>query len=120
MEPPNDAPQVTVTTSDEGDGVRVVAVGEIDLVASPEFRQALSVAISRARDVDVDLTEVSFMDSSGLCALLEAKEQAYAAGVGFSVSAASRQVEGLFVHAGVAVDLGWPTYSHREADGTTR
>ena len=55
-------------------GVRVY--GELDLAAAEPFRGELAAAISRASGTNVliDLSGVTFMDSSGLRALLTALE----------------------------------------------
>ncbi len=53
----------------------VRAAGEIDLATAPVLQQRLSEAIeAKSRDVAVDLADVSFMDSTGLVALVEARE----------------------------------------------
>ena len=51
----------------------IVARGEIDLASSPEFRVAIHDLLDAGvRDVVVDLTAVSFIDSSGLGVLVGA------------------------------------------------
>jgi anti-anti-sigma factor len=48
-------------------------VGEIDLSSVDTLRRALAASIrSGAREVQVDLREVSFLDSSAMDALIEA------------------------------------------------
>jgi len=51
----------------------VVATGEIDLHTAPGLRRALAVAVALSGHVVVDLTEVSFMDSTGLAVVLRAR-----------------------------------------------
>ncbi|MCW3016103.1 MAG: anti-sigma factor antagonist [Solirubrobacterales bacterium] len=53
--------------------IRVSPAGELDLVTAPLLARALRGA-ERQGDADVllDLTQVSFMDSSGLAVILEA------------------------------------------------
>ena len=49
----------------------IVASGEIDLASSPEFRTAIHDLLdSGVRAIVVDLTAVSFIDSSGLGVLV--------------------------------------------------
>jgi len=51
--------------------------GEIDLNESPRVREALGVLVDQKTPVIyVDLTEVSYMDSSGLAVLIEALQRA--------------------------------------------
>jgi anti-sigma B factor antagonist len=51
----------------------VVASGEIDLHTAPGLRRALAVAVTMSGRVVVDLTDVSFMDSTGLAVVLRAR-----------------------------------------------
>lgn len=51
----------------DGSAVTVALVGEIDVAAADRVREALTCAISQARPrLIVDLSEVAFIDSSGL------------------------------------------------------
>jgi anti-sigma B factor antagonist len=53
------------------DGCSVVfAVGEIDLAASPVMREVMAEAVESGRHLIVDLSAVSFLDSTGLSVLL--------------------------------------------------
>lgn len=61
--------------AEEGSGVRrrFHVVGEIDLATAPELRHAFDLALAAGvRELDLDLTEVEFIDSSGLGAILRA------------------------------------------------
>jgi anti-sigma B factor antagonist len=64
---------VEVTTRQEG-GFTIVAVrGEVDLYSSPRMREAILSGVSRKNPrVIVDLSGVSYMDSSGIATLVEA------------------------------------------------
>ena len=53
----------------------VVAAGEIDIWTCPALRKALDAAADSARRLVIDLTEVTFLDSSGLGVLLDARMQ---------------------------------------------
>jgi anti-sigma B factor antagonist len=73
-------PELT-TTVDVSDGcARVVAAGEIDLYTAPRFAEALESAAAAMPRLHVDLTEVAFMDSTGLRCLLQARARADQAG----------------------------------------
>lgn len=68
--------------------VRVAVAGEIDLATSPRLQVVMLDAIELAippADVRIDLTEVTFMDASGVGALVTAREAARCRGVGFTV-----------------------------------
>jgi anti-anti-sigma factor len=58
------------------DGCMVVfAVGEIDLVTSPMLREVMVEAVGSRRHLVVDLSAVSFLDSTGLGVLLHTQER---------------------------------------------
>jgi anti-sigma B factor antagonist len=58
------------------DCVVVTAAGEIDMSTSPGLDRAVEESLRSAPCLVIDLTRVEFMDSSGLGALLEARNQA--------------------------------------------
>jgi anti-anti-sigma factor len=63
----------SVELVEEGDAVRIVARGEVDLATAPEFERVIASTGSSKRVV-IDLGGVTFIDSSGLRALLLATE----------------------------------------------
>jgi anti-sigma B factor antagonist len=57
--------------------IRVVAVsGELDMAAAPAFERALFDAVTRDGPTILDLSEVSFMDSTAIGAMLAVRRQA--------------------------------------------
>jgi len=55
------------------DGIPLIQPhGEIDIYTVPEFEQAVSGAVGGARIVIVDLSDISYLDSSGLSTLIGA------------------------------------------------
>ncbi|WBP84546.1 STAS domain-containing protein [Kitasatospora cathayae] len=52
------------------------AGGEIDLATAPRLRHRLAAALEAHREVVLDLSEVTFMDCSGLRVLVQARNQA--------------------------------------------
>lgn len=76
-----------IALDESEDGVIVVLVeGEHDIYTAPTLRERLDEALGRAGGVVVDLTGATFLDSSILGALLDARRRAQEAGVGFVVS----------------------------------
>jgi anti-sigma B factor antagonist len=69
-----------------GDVMVVVVEGEHDIYTAPALRERLDEAIGRGAGVVVDLTRATFVDSSVLGALLDARRRALDAGQGFVVS----------------------------------
>jgi anti-anti-sigma factor len=68
--------------------VRLAAAGEIDMASAPQLDRALTDALTRhePRHIEVDLAEVSFLDSSGINALVGARSRAASTGCRFSVT----------------------------------
>jgi anti-sigma B factor antagonist len=50
----------------------VVAAGEIDLAASPALHQVLTEAAQSADRIIIDLTDVTFLDSTGMTVMVDA------------------------------------------------
>ena len=68
-----------------GDVVVVVVEGEHDIYTAPTLRERLDEALGRGGGIVVDLTAATFVDSSVLGALLDARRRAIEAGQGFVV-----------------------------------
>lgn len=63
--------------SDSADGSSVLSVtGEFDLAVVDEFLEHAMACLDRAQGIDVDLGGVSFIDSSGLGALVRVRKEA--------------------------------------------
>ena len=59
--------------------------GEVDLENSPKARQVLLQAVGREKKILVDLSGVTYMDSSGIASLVEAYQRAKKQGAEFSL-----------------------------------
>jgi anti-anti-sigma factor len=81
-------PQLTVAAC-ERDGVRVIALhGELDLHSVAEFDAALSAAAAGPQPrVCLDLTDLRFIDSSGLAAIIRAHVSVAEAAGAFAIAA---------------------------------
>lgn len=77
----------------EDSGFFVVAVaGEVDLSWSADVRRAILDGQKGQRDVLVDLSQVTYIDSSGIAALVEGLQNAKAADSQFALVSVSRAV----------------------------
>jgi len=93
-------------------GVRVVhheshtvvrVVGEIDLATAPQLRSSLDDLIADADGaILLDLAEVTYIDSTGLCAVLTAEAELNHQGRDLRVVKASVQVRRLFELCGIS------------------
>ena len=61
---------------DEGDAAVVALSGDVDLESSPRVRSALLDCVSTRSAVVVDMSAVSYIDSSGVASLVEAFQTA--------------------------------------------
>lgn len=81
----------------EESGKLVAALaGEIDLENAPEVRRILLECTSGGRDVLVDLSQVSYIDSSGIASLVEALQNANSGGSDLGLVAVSPQAMRVF------------------------
>jgi anti-sigma B factor antagonist len=81
------------------DGVRLV--GEIDAATTPELIAELDPLPGAAGDIVIDLAGVSFIDSSGLRALIDAHQRALRCGRRVVMARPSAVVRRLFDIAGL-------------------
>jgi anti-sigma B factor antagonist len=82
------------TSEKTADAVVVTPIGEIDRDTAPRLREVLEQAVQDAAGgtVEVDMANVSFMDSSGIGALLAGHQQAGSAGGTFRLRNPSEAV----------------------------
>ncbi len=65
--------------------------GNVDLEHSPDIRKMLLEAVAEKVNVFVDLSEVTYIDSSGIACLVEALQTARNHGANLGLVAVSRQ-----------------------------
>ncbi len=71
-------------------GVSIVELrGDVDLESSPDARKLLLDCVQRKMPVVVDLSGVSYIDSSGIASLVESFQLARTKGSEFSLAAVS-------------------------------
>jgi anti-sigma B factor antagonist len=64
--------ELGIDVTEVGEWTIVAVSGELDLYTSPTLRSSIHDAAAPGRQIAVDLTDVSFIDSSGLGALVGA------------------------------------------------
>jgi anti-sigma B factor antagonist len=75
-----------VTHTDIVDGSAVVSVtGDVDLVSAAHLREVMEDALGRSSALIVDVADMTFIDSSGLSALVHAHRHAADAGGSMTV-----------------------------------
>ncbi|MFI5492854.1 STAS domain-containing protein [Actinoplanes sp. NPDC051859] len=92
-----------VTSLDRDAGVATVALrGEVDVLNVDQVRVALVEALeTRPSALVVDLSELSFIDSTGLGAIIFGFQRARDEGIGFQLSRPTRGVHQILVLSGV-------------------
>ena len=112
-------PTFEVKTSNEGEWLVVTLSGECDLTARAEFASALADAVGRSPAVVVDLTALTFLDSSGVHELVTAHHAARERDGHLSVRNATGEVATVLEITGVGKLLG-PPAGDAEATGSHR
>jgi anti-sigma B factor antagonist len=76
-----------ITPVDTGTAVVLAAAGEVDLDTGPRLRSALAGLLEQANPVPVvvDLTEVTFLGSTGIAVLVDAHWQAAQSHIPFTI-----------------------------------
>lgn len=92
-----------LTVTEHGDGaVPVVGVsGEVDVYAAPALRDGLTDLLKDGRSVVVDLTQVGFLDSTGLGALVAARTTASEKGAALPLVCTHQRILKLFTITGL-------------------
>jgi len=83
----------------------IVLEGELDLASARLLTSAFEAVLPHANAVVLDLDRLSFIDSSGLVAVLSCEDRCRQHGVGFAVTEGSPPVRRLFDLAGVTSQL---------------
>ena len=98
------APPVVTVATDERDGVVIVSVGgEVDAHTAPEVKEAVHGAIGPNVRLVVDLTDVAFLDSTGLGVLVTALKRVREVDGSLDLVVASPRVLKVFALTGLDV-----------------
>ena len=75
----------------EQDGIAVIVLsGDVDLEGSPKVRDVLLDCVGAKRPVLVDMSAVSYIDSSGVASLVEAHQSARKSKITFALAEVSQ------------------------------
>ena len=101
-----DLPALAVHRTDVGYRTVLAVIGELDLATAPTLQSAVNAAFdSRARELWVDLSETTFLDSTGLHVLLDADHRAHELGRTLAVICPPGNARRTFEIAGLAHSL---------------
>ena len=103
----------SATTRATGSGPVVTVHGEVDVATAPRLRAEIgALTLGRGQLLVVDLAGVTFCDSSGISALIAARNVAEAAGAAVALAALPARLSRTFGLIGLA-DF-FPTYPSAE------
>lgn len=93
---------VSREVAEGGRAIRLQLVGEVDMATVPIFEEAFLSALDEAQDrIVIDLSGVEFMDSSGLNALVRARNALDDRGVELVIAGLNDQLRYLFDVSGL-------------------
>jgi len=99
---PGPMPGLTATTDATPDGPRVRLAGELDIATAPQADEELRHAESGGPDrLTLDLSSLSFMDSTGLRLVVAAEQRAQESGRQLYVTRGPEAVQRVFELTGV-------------------
>ena len=105
-------PDLAISTRTIGDVVVVYVRGELDVDTDPRLRGRLAGLVNMgARDIVIDLTDVSFLGVEAVRVLIDAHQWLAERGGRLTLSSPSRMARRLFELTGAADVLGTDTTS---------
>lgn len=108
-----------IETQQYGDTAFLRLTGEFDLAGESDFNQKADALLIEARTLVVDLSGLTFIDSSGLRALLQLREQMLTDGLDLAIVPGAAQVRATMEVTGVdrVLPLVAEADGHPSADG---
>ncbi len=103
--------QLSVEVIPDNERTRIVVAGEVDVSNADDFRAALDTALERAAGegaagvIEVDIAEVSYIDSTGIGVLVGAARRATSQGCTFELVRPQANVKRVLSLLGVIDEL---------------
>jgi len=97
-----DLQEFEIAATTDGAVTTISARGELDMASAPELREAIVTAFAGSRYVVADLSDLTFLDSSGLAVLAVAHKRAAEYGARFEIANPRQQARNLMELTGVA------------------
>jgi anti-anti-sigma factor len=101
------ADHLTIDVRDEGGTAVLILAGELDLASSPELTERAEAALADGKAVVLDLSKLSFIDSTGLGAIAGIDRNAKTAGTTMSLVPGSPSVQRVFDVSGTTDAFTW-------------
>jgi anti-sigma B factor antagonist len=87
----------------------LVLTGELDMRTTPEVEEVMVACAASARQLTLDLSRLTFMDSTGLGLVLSAQQLCQASGAEFALVPGTPQVQSVFEVTGLLDRLPFQT-----------
>jgi anti-sigma B factor antagonist len=104
---PLEAPaQLEIATREQGTTFAIELAGELDLAGAPAARQAMASALTRRPEcVVLDLSQLAFIDSSGLHATIYLAQRSAAQNIQLVIIPGARAIQRVFEITGLTEQL---------------
>jgi anti-sigma B factor antagonist len=101
------ADHLTIDVRDAGGACVLVLAGELDLASSPDLTERAETLLADGNTLVLDLTKLSFIDSTGLGAIAGIDRSAKKAGTTLSLVAGPASVQRVFDVSGTMDAFTW-------------
>jgi anti-sigma B factor antagonist len=105
--PPGAHPRLRMWVDDTPTRVVIRVSGELDLATVPQLRQVLDAHARSGQTMVIDMSEVEFLDSMGLAALVRVRHRAIARGAKLELVAPPETVYKVFTLTGLDRLFDW-------------
>jgi anti-sigma B factor antagonist len=99
------SPGLSLHTQADGDRHTLAIAGELDLATVPELEARAEQICAEGRELVLDLSELAFIDSTGLLAILKTRELCAERRCGFFLTPGPPAVQRLFELTGLLDQL---------------
>jgi anti-anti-sigma factor len=97
--------RVHTRADDDGDGLTIAIAGELDIAGAGDLDAAIRVARRSGRALTIDLSDLAFIDSSGLRVFLALQNAAVVEGFTYALIPGPPQVHRAFALCGLVETL---------------
>ena len=87
---------MTISKTLENGKITLVLEGRLDTTTAPQLQEALIPSFDEAKQVELDFTQLSYISSAGLRALLMGQKTAASKGAALTLSGVSEEIKHIF------------------------
>jgi anti-sigma B factor antagonist len=97
---------LAIATRIAGTRAAIAVSGELDIAGVPELEAALLAQEAAGRDIDLDMTDLTYIDSAGMTVLFQTAQRARRAGWELTVVGVGKRVAEMLELTGLDAVLG--------------